>query len=57
LHPSPLAEWRHVSLEVAQRSETLTIDVPGVLTLDEATMARDAAGWINLVLARFWRGE
>ena len=27
----------------AQRSETLTIDVPGVLTLDEPTMARDAA--------------
>ena len=29
--------------EFAQRSETLTIDVPGVLTLDEPTMARDAA--------------
>jgi hypothetical protein len=54
--------------EFAQRSETLTIDVPGVLTLDEPTMARDAAvtgaglaymreGWINLVLARFWRGR
>jgi DNA-binding transcriptional LysR family regulator len=29
--------------EFAQRLETLTIDVPGVLTLDEPTMARDAA--------------
>jgi DNA-binding transcriptional LysR family regulator len=29
--------------EFAQRSETLTIDVPGVLTLDEPTLARDAA--------------
>jgi DNA-binding transcriptional LysR family regulator len=29
--------------EFAQRSETHTIDVPGVLTLDEPTLARDAA--------------
>ena len=29
--------------EFAQRSETLTIDVPGVLTLDEPTLAREAA--------------
>jgi DNA-binding transcriptional LysR family regulator len=29
--------------EFAQRSETLTIDLPGVLTLDEPTLARDVA--------------
>jgi DNA-binding transcriptional LysR family regulator len=29
--------------EFAQRSETLTIDVPGVLTLDEPTLMREAA--------------
>jgi DNA-binding transcriptional LysR family regulator len=29
--------------EFAQRSETLTIDVPGVLTLDEPTLSREAA--------------
>jgi DNA-binding transcriptional LysR family regulator len=29
--------------EFAQRSETLTIDVPAVLTVDEPTLARDAA--------------
>jgi DNA-binding transcriptional LysR family regulator len=42
--------------EFAQRSETLTIDVPGVLTLDEETLMREAA-LAGAGLAYMWKAS
>jgi DNA-binding transcriptional LysR family regulator len=46
LHRCIRARWPSGGMyrwEFAQRSETLTVDVPGVLTLDEPTLMREAA--------------